>query len=50
MPQRSNRKAFGVESVKSGRRVCLATLAGIIASHVKAEHEGQLRKRIRFLA
>jgi DNA replication protein DnaC len=42
--------ALGVEAVKAGRSVYFATLADIIASLAKAEREGQLRERIRFLA
>jgi DNA replication protein DnaC len=42
--------ALGVEAVKAGRSVYFSTLADIIASLTKAEREGQLRERIRFLA
>jgi DNA replication protein DnaC len=41
--------ALGVEAVKAGRSVYLATLAEIIASLLKAEREGTLASRIRFL-
>src|SRR3712207_3240601 len=42
--------ALGVEAVKGGRSVYFATLADIIASLAKAEREGGLRERIRFLS
>jgi DNA replication protein DnaC len=42
--------ALAVEAVKTGRSVYFSTLADIVASLVKAEREGQLRERIRFLA
>ncbi|MFC1629567.1 IS21-like element helper ATPase IstB [Gemmatimonadota bacterium] len=42
--------ALGVETVKIGKSVYFATLAEIIASLQKAEREGQLDQRIRFLA
>jgi DNA replication protein DnaC len=42
--------ALAVEAVKSGRSVYFSTLADIVASLIKAEREGQLRERIRFLA
>jgi DNA replication protein DnaC len=41
--------ALGVEAVKAGRSVYFATLADIIGTLAKAEREGQLRERIRFL-
>ncbi|MFH1312474.1 MAG: IS21-like element helper ATPase IstB [Candidatus Eisenbacteria bacterium] len=41
--------ALGVEAVKAGKSVYLATLAEIITSLLKAEREGTLTKRIRFL-
>ena len=41
--------ALGVEAVKAGRSVYLATLAEIITSLLKAEREGTLTQRIRFL-
>src|SRR3954465_8374655 len=42
--------ALGVEAVKSGRSVYFSTLADLIASLAKAEREGTLRERIRFLS
>jgi DNA replication protein DnaC len=41
--------ALGVEAVKAGRTVYFASLADIIGALAKAEREGQLRERIRFL-
>jgi DNA replication protein DnaC len=41
--------ALAVEAVKAGKSVYFSTLAEIIASLAKAEREGQLRERIRFL-
>ncbi len=41
--------ALGVEAVKAGRSVYFATLADIVSSLAKAEREGTLRERIRFL-
>jgi DNA replication protein DnaC len=41
--------ALGVEAVKAGKSVYLATLAEIITSLLKAEREGTLAERIRFL-
>jgi DNA replication protein DnaC len=41
--------ALGVEAVKAGKSVYFATLAEIVASLAKAEREGQLPQRIRFL-
>lgn len=41
--------ALGVEAVKTGRSVYFATLADIVASLAKAEREGTLRERLRFL-
>ena len=41
--------ALGVEAVKAGRSVYFASLADIISALAKAEREGQLRERIRFL-
>jgi DNA replication protein DnaC len=41
--------ALGVEAVKAGKSVYFATLAEIITSLAKAEREGQLPQRIRFL-
>src|ERR671913_2553488 len=42
--------ALAVEAVKAGKSVAFSTLADIIASLAKAERDGQLRERIRFLA
>ena len=41
--------ALGYEAIKAGKSVYLATLAEIIASLTKAEREGVLPQRIRFL-
>jgi DNA replication protein DnaC len=41
--------ALGVEAVRSGRSVYFTTLADLIASLAKAEREGSLRERLRFL-
>jgi DNA replication protein DnaC len=41
--------ALGLEAIKAGRSVYFTTLADIVASLAKAEREGQLRERIRFL-
>src|SRR5512143_3663551 len=41
--------ALGVEAVKAGRSVYFATLADLIDSLAKAEREGSLRERLRFL-
>jgi len=41
--------ALGGEAVKSGRSVYFATLADIVSSLAKAEREGTLRERLRFL-
>jgi len=41
--------ALGVEAVKAGRSVYFCTLAELIASLAKAEQEGTLRERLRFL-
>jgi DNA replication protein DnaC len=41
--------ALGVEAVKAGRSVYFATLADIVTALTKAEREGNLRERIRFL-
>jgi DNA replication protein DnaC len=42
--------ALAVEAVKAGRSVAFATLADIVTSLAKAEREGALRERIRFLS
>jgi DNA replication protein DnaC len=41
--------ALAVEAVKTGRSVVFSTLADIVTSLAKAEREGQLRERIRYL-
>ena len=41
--------ALGVEAVKAGKSVYFATLAELIASLLKAEREGQLTQRVRYL-
>jgi DNA replication protein DnaC len=41
--------ALGVQAVKAGKSVYFATLAEIVASLAKAEREGGLNQRIRFL-
>jgi DNA replication protein DnaC len=41
--------ALGVEAVKAGRGVYFCTLAELITSLAKAEREGSLRERLRFL-
>ena len=41
--------ALGVEAVKAGHSVYFATLADIVSSLAKAEREGTLRERLRFL-
>jgi DNA replication protein DnaC len=42
--------ALGVEAVKAGKSVYFGTLADIVASLAKAEREGRLVERIRYLA
>ena len=42
--------ALGVEAVKAGRSVFFATLADVVSSLAKAEREGTLRERLRFLS
>jgi DNA replication protein DnaC len=42
--------ALAVEAVKAGKSVTFATLADIVTSLAKAEREGALRERLRFLA
>ncbi len=42
--------ALGVEAVKAGKSVYFGTLADIVASLAKAEREGRLSERIRYLA
>jgi len=41
--------ALGVEAVKAGRSVYFATLADLVGTLAKAEREGTLRERLRFL-
>ena len=41
--------ALGVEAVRAGRSVYFSPLADIVDSLAKAEREGRLRERIRFL-
>ena len=41
--------ALGVEAVKAGRSVYFTALADLVASLAKAEREGTLRERLRFL-
>ena len=41
--------ALGVEAVKAGKSVYFATLAELVDSMRKAEREGKLRDRVRFL-
>jgi DNA replication protein DnaC len=41
--------ALAVEAVKAGRSVHFSTLADIITSLAKAERDGQLRERLRYL-
>src|SRR6185436_9796595 len=41
--------ALAVEAVKAGRSVYFSTLADIVGSLAKAEHDGELRERIRYL-
>lgn len=42
--------ALGVEVVKAGKSVYFATLADLVASMQKAERDGSLRERVRFLS
>lgn len=42
--------ALGIEAVRAGRSVYFGTLADIVASLAKAEREGRLAERIRYLA
>ena len=41
--------ALGVEAIRAGRTVYFSSLADIIVSLAKADREGRLRERIRFL-
>jgi DNA replication protein DnaC len=42
--------ALGIEAVRAGKSVYFGTLAEIVASMAKAEREGNLTQRVRFLA
>lgn len=42
--------ALGVEAIKAGRSVYFATLAELVDSMRKAEREGKLRERVKFLS
>src|SRR4029434_2879588 len=42
--------ALGVETIKAGKSVYFATLAELVTSMQKAERDGSLRERVRFLA
>ncbi|MFM0632898.1 IS21-like element helper ATPase IstB [Paraburkholderia xenovorans] len=42
--------ALGIEAVRAGKSVYFSTLAEIVASMAKAEREGNLTQRVRFLA
>ena len=42
--------ALGVEAVKAGKSVFFATLAELVDSMRKAEREGKLRERVKFLS
>lgn len=42
--------ALGVEAIRAGKSVYFSSLADLIASMAKAEREGTLRERVRFLA
>lgn len=42
--------ALGVEAVKAGKSVFFATLAELVDSMKKAEREGKLRERVKFLS
>ena len=42
--------ALGVETIRAGKSVYFATLAELVESMRKAEREGRLRERVRFLA
>ena len=41
--------ALAVEAVKAGRSVVFSTLADLVTSRAKAEYDGSLRERIRYL-
>jgi DNA replication protein DnaC len=42
--------ALGVEAVKAGKSVYFATLADLVSSMQKAERDGSLRERVRYLS
>jgi DNA replication protein DnaC len=42
--------ALGVKAVKSGKSVFFATLAGLVDPMKKAEREGKLRERVKFVS
>src|SRR5215471_10736336 len=42
--------ALGVEAVKAGKSVYFATLADLVSSMQRAERDGSLRERVRFLS
>ncbi len=42
--------ALGIEAVKAGKSVFFATLAELVDSMRKAEREGKLRERVKFLS
>lgn len=42
--------AIGLEAVKAGKSVFFATLAELLDSMRKAEREGKLRERVRYLS
>lgn len=42
--------ALGVEAVRAGKSVFFATLAELVDSMRKAEREGRLRERVKFLS
>ncbi|GAB3554718.1 hypothetical protein GCM10027343_42990 [Noviherbaspirillum agri] len=44
------RTALGVEAVRAGKCVFFATLVELVDSMRKAEHEGKLRERVKFLS
>ncbi len=43
-------RALGVEAVRAGKSVYFASLAELVDSMRKAEREGRLRERVRFLS
>lgn len=42
--------ALGVQAVRAGKSVCIATLAEMVDSMRRAEREGRLSERVRYLA